>query len=267
MSPQSSLWEMLSAIGHVLWFFWPLTLLIIVSTLLKLGTMLYQRHRFRRSGIGDVDRMSGQEFEQFLEHFFQQQGYQVYRTPYQGDYGADLILRSREEKIVAQAKRHAKNVGLKAVQEVVAARDYYKCSRAMVVTNSGFTEQARALAKVNRVELWGREELITRLLAMQKPRAEMGNATLVPTPLPPTDVYALPVPPPSDDPSATPVQSTPAFALPPTTPPSISTTCAVCGKPVSPRVRAYCASRADLFQGQVYCYEHQYAAKSLRASS
>ena len=74
-------------------------------------------------------------------------------------YGADLIVRKRGEKIVVQAKRYEKNVGIAAVQEAVGSVAYYDADRAMVVTNSGFTKSARNLARQNDVELWGRYDI------------------------------------------------------------------------------------------------------------
>ena len=79
--------------------------------------------------------------------------------PERHDYGADLVLRKWGKKIVVQAKRYERNVGIAAVQEVVGSIAYYKADRAMVVTNSNFTKSARDLAKRNEVELWGRKEM------------------------------------------------------------------------------------------------------------
>ena len=45
----------------------------------------------------------------------------------------------------------------------MAARDYYRRSKAMVVTNSKFSQQAEKLARKNGVELWGRDKLIKEL--------------------------------------------------------------------------------------------------------
>ena len=50
------------------------------------------------------------------------------------------------------------------MQEAVAARGYYDAAAAMVVTNAGYTAQARVLARKNGVALWDREELISVLL-------------------------------------------------------------------------------------------------------
>ncbi|MGI6343519.1 MAG: restriction endonuclease [Bacillota bacterium] len=49
-------------------------------------------------------------------------------------------------------------IDLRAVQEVVAARGHYRCTRAMVITNSSFTKAAIELALDNDVILWGQKQ-------------------------------------------------------------------------------------------------------------
>ena len=71
------------------------------------------------------------------------------------DFGADIVARGfMFAKIVVQCKYYSKPVGVRAVQEVNAARQYYGASRAAVATNSTFTKAARELAKRCNVELW-----------------------------------------------------------------------------------------------------------------
>lgn len=73
------------------------------------------------------------------------------------DYGADIMARGfMFSRIVVQCKHYSKPVGVRAVQEVNAARQYYGASRAAVATNSTFTRQAKQLAKRCGVELWER---------------------------------------------------------------------------------------------------------------
>ena len=74
-----------------------------------------------------------------------------------GDFGADIIARDFwMRKCVVQCKCYHKPVGVKAVQEVIAARQYYHASRAIVASNSTFTKAARQLASRCGVELWPR---------------------------------------------------------------------------------------------------------------
>ena len=128
----------------------------------------YQHKKQKRisdSGILQVDAMSGAEFEEYLRLRYKAEGYAVRKTPYTGDYGADLILEKGQQKIAVQAKRYKSNVGIKAVQEISAAKLHYGADEAWVVTNSFFTKAAAELARSNKVKLVNRDELVEILLA------------------------------------------------------------------------------------------------------
>ena len=113
----------------------------------------------KKHSIWQVDMMNGFEFEDFLAELYKNMGYSLERTPYSGDQGADLIVYKYGEKSVIQAKNYSDKVSNKAVQEVVAAKGFYKCERAIVVTNNYFTNSAVDLARANDVELIDREGL------------------------------------------------------------------------------------------------------------
>ncbi|MEG4089915.1 restriction endonuclease [Microcoleus sp. Pol12B4] len=118
--------------------------------------------------IDQVDRMTGEEFEEFLACCFRNLGYAVEMTPKTGDFGADLILSKARKKTVVQAKRYQGKVGNSAVQEVVSAVKYYGGQDAIVITNSMFTSNAHKLAQANGVQLWGREQLIDLVIRAKK---------------------------------------------------------------------------------------------------
>src|SRR5690554_3560859 len=52
-----------------------------------------REQRIKRSGILDVDKMPGREFEEFLQVLLKSRGYKVQLTTASGDYGADLVLK------------------------------------------------------------------------------------------------------------------------------------------------------------------------------
>lgn len=131
-------------------------LLIIVT-----GIQSHQhRKKIIASGIEEIDEMTGRKFEEYLGNVFQAKGYGVKFTPTTNDYGADLLLSKQGKKIVVQAKRYKKNVGVRAVQEVIPAIQMYSASEAWVVTNSYLTNQAMKLAKVNNVKVIDRNMLM-----------------------------------------------------------------------------------------------------------
>ena len=148
-------------IGFLAFFF-------ISSLLLGLIKKTMRHNKLKKSGILNVDEMTGRQFEEYLRVLFRERGYQVQLTPATGDYGADLILSAKDQKIVVQAKRYKKNVGLKAVQEISTAKNHFNADECWVVTNSYYTEPAKKLAASNRVRLVDRELLMKWMLEMKK---------------------------------------------------------------------------------------------------
>lgn len=142
--------------------------MIFLVILAMVGARYQRLERLRNSGIAEIDKMSGAEFENYLGQLFRILGYRVEVTQTSGDYGADLILTKEGNRIVVQAKRYSKNVGLKAVQEVQSARAHYAAAEAWVITNSNFTGQAVVLAQSNGVKLISREELISLCVHNEK---------------------------------------------------------------------------------------------------
>lgn len=132
----------------------------VIVIFINIAIKQYHKKKLLNSGIGTVDKMSGEQFEEFLLAHFKNLGYKGYTTPVTNDYGADLVIEKDKKRIVVQAKRWQGRVKIEAVQQIVAAIQYYKANRGMVVTNSFFTKNAIQLAKSNNIELWDRNRLI-----------------------------------------------------------------------------------------------------------
>jgi restriction system protein len=175
--PPSLLHILTRAVGPFVEHFWWLLLIVGGLFLVRGIRWLIAERRLGRSGITEVDRMDGITFERRLDHLFTDLGYRVERTRARGDYGGDLVLEKDGVRTVVQAKRWTKNVGVKAVQEAVAAKPIYGCARAIVVTNRYFTDQAKRLATANDVGLWNRDRLVDALLQASAGR---GEATAAP---------------------------------------------------------------------------------------
>ena len=107
--------------------------------------------------MSQIDMLSGKEFEVFLKTMFEKLGYNVSLTKTSHDYGADLIIEKKGEKSIVQAKCYGKTVGVKAIQEIVAAKSVYKVQTAIVATNNYFSKEAMMLATENAVELLDRD--------------------------------------------------------------------------------------------------------------
>lgn len=236
LSPGTLFVALLQGFPMLLRTVWPFLLLAgAVFFLREILPAILERRRLAAAGIGDIDQMDGLTFEKYLSVLFARRGYAVERTPYVGDWGADLVIRKDGVKTVVQAKRYKKRVGVRAVQEVVASKGKYSCTEALVVTNSTYTAAARELAHANRVELWDRERLVKEL-AWAKTGEEplrAGSASESPAAAPPVAQNAAPI----------------GSAL----------TCAVCGAPLSPKVASYCQANSERFSGKLYCFDHQRA--------
>ncbi len=129
-------------------------------------TRVREQARFERSLrekkpdiFTEIDSMTGHEFEDFLIDLLTRLGYRVEQKKKSHEQGLDLLLERHGEKIACQVKRYKRPVRNKAIQEVIAARDYYRCQSALVITNSRFTTAAKQLAERCHVELWDRKKL------------------------------------------------------------------------------------------------------------
>jgi HJR/Mrr/RecB family endonuclease len=118
--------------------------------------------------IAKIDKMTGQEFELFVEKLFRvlekDKILKTEFTPTTGDQGCDLIVHyPNGDKLGIQCKRYAKSVGNKAVQNIVTAKPLYGLTRLMVFTNNYLTPSAQEAAKAHKVELVDRDILAKKL--------------------------------------------------------------------------------------------------------
>ena len=122
--------------------------------------------RFLRGALAGVStaddeaaEMSGTEFEDYVARIARSCGLPVIMTAITGDWGVDVIVGKRPNRLAIQCKRQSRPVGASAIQEVVAGAPMQDCSKTMVVTNHEFTPAARKLAELHGCELVGRSEL------------------------------------------------------------------------------------------------------------
>jgi restriction system protein len=112
-----------------------------------------------RSAHDEAAAMSGIEFEDHIARIARSSGLPVIMTAVTGDWGVDLIVGNRPNRLAIQCKRQSRPVGAAAIQQVVAGAPMQDCSKTMVVTNHEFTIAARKLAELHGCELVGRSEL------------------------------------------------------------------------------------------------------------
>lgn len=108
-----------------------------------------------------IDAMEdGFAFERYTAELFKAMGCRASVTKEQGDFGADVIARVGKDKVAIQCKRYSNAVGVAAVYEVLGGKAYYKCNKAVVITNSTYTDAAKKLAREAHVELIDRVKLM-----------------------------------------------------------------------------------------------------------
>ena len=141
--------------------FFPITIFCLIAKwIFKLIKKSWIHRYISQIDISKIDGLDGHSFEEFLYLFLQNNGYNVKKTPKSRDYGADLIINLKNEKVVIQCKNYYNhNVGNSAVQEIATAKDYYNASIGIVITNWFFTTPAKTLADKVGVKLIDRNRL------------------------------------------------------------------------------------------------------------
>lgn len=94
----------------------------------------------------ELRRNDGRHFEKKVKSALELTGWRVRETPITGDFGGDLIAERDGIQYCLQCKDVAKPAGVRAVQEALAAAQFYVCDYAAVICEAGFTEQSVTLA-------------------------------------------------------------------------------------------------------------------------
>ncbi len=95
----------------------------------------------------------GFEFEFWVADNLKKFGWDAKATAGAGDQGVDVIAIKNDIKVGIQCKLYSGSVGNKAVQEIIAARDYFDLDFAAVLTNAEYTKSAKELALKSKVKL------------------------------------------------------------------------------------------------------------------
>ena len=127
----------------------------LVIIVIKIRTNLKDRQ---------LDNMEGHDFEYFCADLLKDRGFlDVQVTKGSGDYGVDILAEKDGITYGIQCKCYNSPVGVKAVQEAYAGRDYYDCMVGVVMTNQYFTKPAVEAAKKLKILLWDRGYLDSML--------------------------------------------------------------------------------------------------------
>jgi len=111
------------------------------------------------------------EFEKLIGRLIREMGYiDIEEIGGPGDLGVDLFASlmhkwGRPIKTAIQVKRYSKPVGRKIVHEFIGAISQHKCSQALLITTSTFTQDAKdAAGSDSRIQLVNGAELVDHLI-------------------------------------------------------------------------------------------------------
>ncbi|SRR5581483_292029 len=127
----------------------------------------YEEQKLRALHLIDINSMDGLAFEKYVAELLKSQGYTKVTLTERYDLGVDIIAVKDGIRWGVQVKRYSRMVKAEAVRQVVTALNRYHCQRAMVVTNSTFSEPAKILAATNNCVLIGKDKLAEWIIAFQ----------------------------------------------------------------------------------------------------
>ncbi len=120
------------------------------------AVIIYSVVRRRRKEL-PFDSMEGHDFERYCADLLKARGFlEVEVTKGSGDFGVDILAEKDGISYAFQCKRYDEPVGVKAVQEIYAGRDYYDRQVGVVMTNQYFTAPAVEAARKLKILLWDR---------------------------------------------------------------------------------------------------------------
>ncbi len=132
--------------------------LVIVIFIVILFGALVLLHKAKKRCPVDIDLMEGRDFERFCADLLKRRGFlEVEVTKGSGDYGVDILAEKDGVTYAIQCKCYdGMPVGVSAVQEAYAGRDFYDRMVGAVMTNQYFTSPAVEAAKKLKILLWDR---------------------------------------------------------------------------------------------------------------
>lgn len=130
---------------------------LFLLAVLIIGIFLLTRNYRKKCEVKELDEMEGHDFEYYCADLLKKRGFvDVTVTKGSGDYGVDVLAEKDGVTYGIQCKAYATPVGVKAVQEAYAGKEYYDRMVGAVLTNQYFTKPAVEAAKKLKILLWDR---------------------------------------------------------------------------------------------------------------
>lgn len=133
-------------------------ILVLCTAAVLVFTAIIRRRR--RSSFEPMDDLEGHDFEFYCADLLRRNGFRnVTVTRGSGDYGADILAERDEVTYAVQCKTYGGPVGVAAVEEAVAGREFYDRMVGVVMANQYFTKNAVTAAGKLNILLWDRDRL------------------------------------------------------------------------------------------------------------
>ena len=135
----------------------PWVFILIGAALSSVFFLIHLAIRKRRETPEPIDEMEGHDFEEYCAALLENAGFEdVTITKGSGDFGLDILCEKDGVTYGIQCKRYDKPIGVAAVQQAYAGRDYYDRMVGVVMTNQFFTDAAVKAARKLNIMLWDR---------------------------------------------------------------------------------------------------------------
>lgn len=137
--------------------FLPLVGIVVIVAVILIIVILLNKKKNRPL---PMDEMEGHDFEYYCAGLLEEMGFlSVEVTKGSGDFGVDILAEKDGISYAFQCKCYDKPIGVKAVEEIYAGRDFYDRMVGVVMTNQYFTQPAVEMAKKLNIILWDRDYL------------------------------------------------------------------------------------------------------------
>ena len=116
-----------------------------------------QEEKRQREAMRDIQvwaTFNGVQFERAVAKIFREKGFDVEFTPQSNDKGVDLIIKKDGAVSIVQCKAYKKNVGVRAVRELVGVRaSWPNAEEAILVALFDFSSVAKKFAAEQNIKL------------------------------------------------------------------------------------------------------------------
>lgn len=115
--------------------------------------------------------ISPRQFEELVSSVFKNMGYEIQMTPVTKDGGYDIVASKHiatglsPQKYIIECKRYSRPVGADVVRRLAGAQQISDADRAILVTTSSFTKEAKDEAKKFRLDLADYDMLLMWLMS------------------------------------------------------------------------------------------------------